>query len=97
MGECCQRSRQHTGRGLEDPPCTSIQGRRSPCGCDNILDGIKFRPETLEAMILPPSKSTRVNNNRERKMLEESAEMGHSYVNSIVHLICRQACPIRSE
>lgn len=31
-------------------------------------------------MILAPSKSTRVNNNRERKMLEESAEIGHSYV-----------------
>lgn len=29
-------------------------------------------------MILAPSKSTTVNNNRERKMLEESAEMGHS-------------------
>lgn len=29
-------------------------------------------------MILAPSKSTRVNN-REGKMLEESAEIGHSY------------------
>jgi hypothetical protein len=29
-------------------------------------------------MILAPSKSTTVNNNRERKMLEVSAEIGHS-------------------
>jgi hypothetical protein len=29
-------------------------------------------------MILAPSKSTTVNNNRERKMLEESADIGHS-------------------